>query len=222
MRLFNHLTHQLANDDILSEKERHFVKDKHSNGGCVVPTGLKFWQIQENKPEPVDPDKLDLESRLEKWLQEDISLVSDDLLVIGKQVPTESGGKIDLLAVDSDANVVVLELKRSRTPRDVVAQTLDYASWVHRLDYEDVMELASSHLGGLKAFEDAFREKFADDLPEVVNVRHRMYIVASSLDSSTERIIEYLSKVHGVDINATTFAYFKTEDRECGSDDPCF
>ena len=115
-----------------------------------MPTGLKFWQIQENKPEPVDPDKLDFESRLEKWLQEDISLVSDDLLVIGKQVPTESGGKIDLLAVDSDANVVVLELKRSRTPRDVVAQTLDYASWVHRLDYEDVMEPSVESSGRLE------------------------------------------------------------------------
>ena len=37
-----------------------------------------------------------------------------------------------------------------------------------------------------------------------------MYIVASSLDAATQRIVEYLSATHGVDINAATFAYFKT------------
>ena len=177
-----------------------------------MPTGLKFWQIQDDSPTPVDPRKLNLESRLEDWVNEDVGLVSDDLLVIGKQVQTGYGGKIDLLAVDSDANLVVLELKKGQTPREVVAQTLDYASWVYRLGYEDVVAIASKHFGSVKAFEDAFNDKFEGSLPELVNARNRMYIVASSLDSSTERIIEYLSEIHSVDINAATFAYFKTED----------
>ena len=180
-----------------------------------MPTDMKLWQIKgDAPPKPVDPDKLNLESRLETWISDDISLISDDLLVIGKQVRTEYGSKIDLLAVDSDANLVVLELKKGQTPREVVAQALDYASWVHYLEYEDVIGLASKHFGDREAFEDAFKEKFDDDLPEVVNERHRMYIVASSLDSSTERIIEYLSEIHGVDINAATFSYFKAENIE--------
>jgi len=33
----------------------------------------------------------------------------------------------------------VLELKRERTPRDVVAQILDYGSWVAELSHADVL-----------------------------------------------------------------------------------
>jgi hypothetical protein len=32
----------------------------------------------------------------------------------------------------------LIELKRDRTPREVVAQTLDYASWASGLDTDDV------------------------------------------------------------------------------------
>ncbi len=179
-----------------------------------MATEIKLWQIEDDKPKPVDPDKLDLEARLEKWIHEDISLVSDDLLVIGQQVSTGYNGIIDLLAMDSDANLVILELKRDKTPRDVVAQALDYASWVQSLDYDKVVGIASYNFKDRKNFENAFKEKFGDDLPEVINGHHRIYIVASSLDSSTERIIEYLSEIHGVDINAATFAYFNTENME--------
>jgi hypothetical protein len=41
-----------------------------------------------------------------------------------------------------------------------------------------------------------------------------MYIVASSLDPATERIVKYLSETHNVDINVATFAYFKAEQWE--------
>ena len=174
-----------------------------------MPSEIKLWQIQDDKPQPVPQDTLNLESRLENWLRDDIGLVNDDLLVIGQQVPTEHTGDIDLLAVDSDANLVILELKKGQTPREVVAQALDYASWVQNLGLEEVERLTSDFFNGEKTLEQAFQEKFDSTLPEIVNERHRMYIVASSLDSATERIIEYLSETHSVDINAATFAYFQ-------------
>jgi len=54
-----------------------------------------------------------------------------DLLIIGRQAPTGFGGLIDLLALDAEGRVHVLELKPDRTPRDVVAQALDYGSWAN-------------------------------------------------------------------------------------------
>ena len=108
-----------------------------------------------------------------------------------------------------------MELKRDRTPRDIVAQTLDYASYVQKLGLSDIQVIVANadFLGG-KSLEDAFSEKFGADLPEFVNQAHRMYIVASSLDSATERIVEYLSETHGVDINVATFAYFNSDGQE--------
>jgi RecB family endonuclease NucS len=60
----------------------------------------------------------------------DPSMLGIDVLLVGRQVTTASYGRIDLLAIDDEANLVVLELKRNKTPREIVAQALDYASWV--------------------------------------------------------------------------------------------
>lgn len=175
---------------------------------------IRLWKIENDSPKPIDQSTLDLEARLEQWLRQDIGMVNDALLVIGQQVGTAYGGHIDLLAIDPVGNLVVLELKRDRTPRDIVAQTLDYASWVNELGLMQIEEISAAFLGDDVTLEQAFSQKFNADLPEVVNESHRMYIVASSLDSSTERIVEYLSETHGVDINVATFAYFKTSGGE--------
>jgi RecB family endonuclease NucS len=79
-----------------------------------------------------------LESKLEQLIETDPSILGQPLLLIGRQVPTAFGGIIDLLAVDADGYINVLELKRDRTPRDVVAQVLDYGSWVATLTHADV------------------------------------------------------------------------------------
>lgn len=61
------------------------------------------------------------------------------LLFIGRQVPMVHGKYIDLLAVDAYGTLHVLELKRKRTPLDVVSQGLDYGSWIERLTHEQVV-----------------------------------------------------------------------------------
>ena len=175
---------------------------------------IRLWKIESDSPKAIDQSTLDLEARLEQWISQDIGMVNGNLLVIGQQVETAYGGYIDLLAIDSSGNLVVLELKRDRTPRDIVAQTLDYASWVKDLGLNQIEEIVTDFLGDGVTLDQAFSERFSAGLPEVVNESHRMYIVASSLDSSTERIVEYLSETHSVDINVATFAYFKTSEGE--------
>ena len=131
-----------------------------------MPLGVKLWKVDADRPKPVEPSRLGLEGRLEEWLCKDIRLLSDDLLVIGQQIE-QYGTFLDLLAVDRDGNLVIVELKRDRTPRDVVAQALDYASWVQELGREDIERYAAKHLG--KSFDDAFEEAFGQEPPEVVN-----------------------------------------------------
>ncbi len=171
---------------------------------------VKLWKVDDERLTAVESERLDFEDRLEDWLCEDIGVLSHDLLVIGRQIH-QYGGVLDLLAVDREGNLVVIELKRDRTPRDVVAQALDYASWVKRLGREDVEGYTQEHLG--KPFAEAFQSAFGPEPPEVVNETQRMYIVASSLDASTQRIIEYLADAQ-VDINAATFSYFNVAGSE--------
>ncbi len=162
-----------------------------------MPTTLKLWAIEENHPKPVKPEKLDLESRLEDWVAEDISLISEDLLIIGRQVPTEYGGIIDILALNHEGDLVVVELKRDKTPRDIVAQVLDYASCLDGWGGSKIEEVASDYLGDAPLTE-AFRTKFKVEYPDVLNTRCRLYIVATHLDAASERIVEFLSEKYGV------------------------
>ena len=63
----------------------------------------------------------------------DSRLLGTDLLVVGRQVETAFGGFLDVLCIDVSGRLHALELKRDKTPRDVVAQVLDYGSWVSNL-----------------------------------------------------------------------------------------
>ena len=131
-----------------------------------------------------------------------------DLLVIGQQTITDYNGRIDLLAIDRDGALIIIELKRAKTPRDIVGQTLDYASWVASLTTRRIHEIANNHLVN-KPLEQAFREKFKADLPENLNATHRMVIVASEFDASSKRIVEYLAEEHGLSINSIFFNVFE-------------
>lgn len=180
-----------------------------------MPEDIRIWQILAgDQLKEVEKSRLDLEERIENWLAKDITILSEELLVIGRQVATEYGGYIDLLCVDREGNLVVVELKRDITPREITAQVLDYASWVKDLSNGDVTEIAEGHLGGTGKLDEAFRSKFRCDLPDVINGEHKMLIVGSEIDSSSERIIKYLSETYGVSINAATFQYFRRENGE--------
>lgn len=121
------------------------------------------------------------------------------------------GQLIDLLCIDADGTLVVVELKRDKTPREVTAQALDYASWVKDLGIEEIDGIASRHFKG-NTLKSVFQPKFGTELPDVVNEHHAMRIVASVIDDSTERIIRYLAETYGVDINAVRFQFFQAPD----------
>jgi hypothetical protein len=177
-----------------------------------MPKEVQIWRVGSNdRLEPINAGSLNLESRIEEWLANDISVLDPDLLVIGRQVRTESDGAIDLLCIDREGSLAVVELKRHKTARDVTAQTLDYASWVNSLSGEQVTALAAAYLKP-RSLTEAFAARFGSDLPDTINSDHRMIIVGSTIDDASERIIQYLSDVHGVNINSATFQYFKLTD----------
>lgn len=177
----------------------------------LVADEVHLWQIgAEEQLIAIDRAPLNLESRLQEWLARDISVLEPTLLVIGREVETDYGGFIDILCVDAAGDLVIVELKRDKTPREVTAQALDYASWVVNLSNERVTSIANAHLDG--GFESAFRTRFGSDVPETLNGDHRVLVVGSEIDASSERIIRYLSDAHGVSINAATFQYFRLPD----------
>lgn len=185
-----------------------------------MPLELGVWRIDGDTVE-ITPSGMSDEKRLEDILAAKIEIASPNWMLVGRQVMTAYGTPIDLLALDRDGNLVVIELKRNRTPRDVVAQLLDYASWVKDLRDEDVAIIFQEYQGRFGAsgkalsVDEAFRSRFGlKELPEVLNEAHSLVIVAAELDPSTERIVRYLADEHGVPVNAVFFRVFRDGDRE--------
>jgi hypothetical protein len=172
---------------------------------------IKLWKVGQEKLEGVQPAPLSNEGRLEEWLAKDIAILGLNLQVVGRQVQASFGGRIDLLCVDAQGNLVIVELKRDKTPRDVIAQVLDYASWVKKLTYDDVNGIANAYHH--KTLDEILDKRF-DPTPEKINVSHSMIIVASSLDASSERIVRYLSDEYDIPINVAFFTFFKDDGQE--------
>lgn len=172
----------------------------------------RLFRIHEDRLVETRRKPLDFEAKIEIWVAEDLSLIGVDGLLIGRQVDTDHGKRIDILAMDRDGNLIIVELKRDRSPRDIVAQVLDYASWVCRLTTSDVHKLALAKAG--RPLADLYRERFGKSLPETLNATHQMIVVASEVDEATKRIIEYLSEQHSVGINASFFNVFEQDGKE--------
>ena len=175
---------------------------------------IRLWEItHDQRLAEMATNQIPLEERLEDWLESDISVLDPNLLVIGRQVNTDFGGTIDLLCLDSAGDTVVVELKKGRTPREVTAQALDYASWVKSLSRDALLERANSYLEsrGLPPLEEAFSAKFETPLPDVLNDNHRSLVVAEEIDASTKRIVRYLSDMR-VPINVATVQHFRDKD----------
>lgn len=175
-----------------------------------MPVEMRMWRIDGDEPRSLTAAVLPSEAALEDFLERDPSLLGVRLLVIGRQVRTPHGKYIDLLAVDVDGNLHILELKRDKTPRDVVAQVLDYGSWVTTLTRAQVIDLAKEHLE--QPFEAAFEDVFGAAPPDELNGELQMTIVATDLDSSSERIVTYLRQL-GVPVNAVFFSYLEDDGR---------
>lgn len=172
-----------------------------------MPVEFGIWKLSA-KPEKISLTGFGRERDLEDVLWNDISILDPELMLIGRQVATDYQKFIDLLAITAEGNLVIIELKRDQTPREVVAQTLDYASWVKRLPHEVIVQIFSKTFPSL-SFETEFSAKFGINPPEDLNQTHQIVIVATELDNSTERIISYLSEDYGVPINIVFVRAFK-------------
>ena len=71
-----------------------------------MPLEFGLWR-SDGKLGAIERSSLDLESPLEEILDKDISIAAPNWMVIGRQVPTDHIGRIDLMAIDRDGNLAV-------------------------------------------------------------------------------------------------------------------
>jgi hypothetical protein len=173
---------------------------------------MGLWRI-DGTIERVKLGDMPSEEQLESLLEKDPSILGERLLILGRQVPTHRGKRMDILAMDSEGTLRVLELKRGKTPRDAVAQILEYGAWVQQLSHDDVIAIYTSS-NPTSSFEESFESVFGFSAPEELNQGHKLTLVATEIDEDSQSIIEYLDSAYAVPINVVFFRYFKDGDHE--------
>jgi hypothetical protein len=176
---------------------------------------IKLWKIESDDVIKISKESVDYEHRLEKWLIEDISILSENLAVLGCQIVSPYGKKIDILAINSNGELVIIEFKHKKPNSEVITQLLDSATWIKELCYDELTNILNTY--GKSEFTDIkefFVATFNNNAEEIeLNSDHQMIIVGSEIDESTVRIINYLAKEpFYLRINAVNFNYYRDSD----------
>ncbi len=158
-----------------------------------------------------------LEEDLEKLLENnpEYFFENNNILIIGRQVSTNLNSVIDLLGIDKNGNTVVIELKRDKTPRETIAQILEYASFVENLDYNELNSIFKNYLGDEFELQDSLQQFFQnnDDKKVSFNKQCILLIVAQTISKEIKQTAVFLRK-KGILINCLEFKYFETQSGE--------
>lgn len=161
-----------------------------------------------------------LESQMEQWLADNPTAVLPEaegrVLVISQETPFKN--VTDILAIDSQGNLLIIEVKRGQSPRDVIAQALEYASDVADWDYERLNKTAIQYFArrnlGFKSLLEAFSAEFdvaQEDLSESqFNQQQRDFVVGESIDEKLQRTARWLLR-HGVSISCVSYTLFSDD-----------
>lgn len=113
--------------------------------------------IDNKHMQPVSPSKLSelgLTERydLQEWLVCHPSALGEPLLIIQKEFAgfDKTNERLDLLAIDSKGNLVIIENKRDDSGKDVVWQAIKYASYCALLTTKDIIEVFAQYLSKYK------------------------------------------------------------------------
>ncbi len=184
-----------------------------------MATEIKVWQIINGKLEPIEVSMTEAGRKevqdLEKWIKSKPDILGEDILIIGEQTPTKSG-PLDFLGIDKSGNILIIELKRDKIPREALAQAIDYASDIATWDLDKLSEACYTYLEQpLEDYittEDKFEDINIEDLS--INQSQRILLVGTFIEESLQRMIEWLSENYGVSINAIILKYIKTRKGE--------
>lgn len=180
--------------------------------------------MEQDNMKRVPESELDTEENLEQRLvrTEGARIGGVEVLYVGRQDSPGEGGIFDILGVDKQGDTVIVELKRGRAPRDVVAQALEYAGEIRNVDYGYLDERYREFLREEQGYTDPskippLREAHAEwfDLDEPLSERafngdQRLVLVGTDFPDVSLNMADFLRE-HGVDVVAVEYSTYRDD-----------
>ncbi|WP_417438943.1 hypothetical protein [Idiomarina sp.] len=130
-------------------------------------------------------------NHLQQMLKKQIDVLYPDILIVAEEFGDwdESRRRIDLLAIDKEARLIVIELKRTEDGGHMELQAIRYAAMVSTLTFERLVGIFSDYIEA-NGLEVEAREKLLDFLqwsePDEDSFAQDVRIILASADFSKE------------------------------------
>ncbi len=128
---------------------------------------------------------------IQRLLREQIEIISAQTMVIAEEFGDwdASRRRIDLLCIDKDANLIVIELKRTEDGGHMELQAIRYSAMISTMTFDQVVEAHKSYLSSIGSDEDA-QQHILDflewDEPDEDSFAQDVRIVLASAEFSKE------------------------------------
>ena len=148
------------------------------------------------------------EREIEDLLWENFEEVTgESVFKVARQPAIAGGGRPDIVALDHDARVVVVEVKRD-VDRSQLAQCLEYAGWGRTTNLD---ELAGLYHRGPSAFFADWQEFMDSAAPVRIRRSPRLILVARDFHGRTGSAFEFLLE-HGLPVKLIRVALYEDAD----------
>ena len=185
---------------------------------------MPIYEISADSLNPLQPTDFATEglrerADLQRLIRDQIDVLDPDLLVIGEEFGNwdESRRRIDLLAVDREANLVVIELKRTETGGHMELQALRYAAMVSAMTFDKAVGIYRAHLQEIGRDDDPesnLLEFLEWNEPDEEVFAQDVRVILASADFSKEltTTVIWLNE-RGLDIRCFRFQLYSDGDR---------
>lgn len=136
---------------------------------------------------------------VQEWIEGSPELLGEELLIIAKELILPTGKRLDLLAVDRRANLVIVELKRDDSGGNVEMQAIKYASYISNFTAEDIFKCYATKLKSDENDAQIRVEEFVDNI-EALNQTQRIILVARDFQPEVASAVLWLRDNYQVDI----------------------
>jgi hypothetical protein len=173
---------------------------------------MAIFKIEDNKFVELDRTSFEAEKiyevrDMQKFLSYSINIIDNELLVIDTEFSDweDSRRSIDILCVDSDANLVVMELKRTKDGGHMELQAIRYAAMIANMKFEKAVKTYSKYLKKIGSDKDAeeellnffeWDERLEDDFAQEVKI----VLVSADFSKELTTSILWLNEKQGIDI----------------------
>ncbi len=187
---------------------------------------MPLYEINKDRSEISNLEKTSFEDEelkeredLQRLLKTHIDVLNPNIMIVAEEFGDweDSRRSIDLLAIDKAANLVVIELKRTKDGSHMELQAIRYAAMVSNMTWEQVKQTFQKYIDKNKLDENAEEKlyEFLDwDSPKEDEFAQNVRIILASANFSKEITTSVLwLNEHDLDISCVRLSLYKTDDQ---------